>query len=90
LIQAGDGIVKHASSLLSWAFTVAVFAACIWACHWFSRAEESRRAMRNAASPARMFLEQPRLRKSLGPSVQEAVRALEGPDYDLSRGLDVE
>jgi hypothetical protein len=37
-----------------------------------------------------MFLEQPRLRKSLGPSVQEAVRALEGPDYDLSRGVDVE
>lgn len=75
---------------MSWAIMIAVVVAAAIACCKLSPSNADQEIMRNAGAPARMYLENPRLRKTLGPSVHEVIRSIEGPGYDLSRSVEVE
>lgn len=82
--------MKLTRFLVSWASTVTVIAVCVWLCYEFRQSESSTETMRNAGAPSRAFLENPRLQESMGPSLQDAMLSVGGPDYDLSQGMEVE
>lgn len=82
--------MKNLHAIYSWACGAAIAAVAAWACYEMMPVGGYKEAMRNASSPARMTLESERLRKAMGPSVPDAIRIMEGPEYDVSRSMDVE